>query len=178
LSMHTIGLSAKGKVVGEFVPSAKLTFAKVEEMRRLHTVAGFTYTELAERFGVSRSAAARAIKGETWSIPVAKMVQQIDAEDVATVSSGEGRCLIARKATATKGSVERAMKASGVTWDGVIRKSKRTNCKRGHALEGANLIVRKNGTQQCRECMRARWREFARKKRAQCIANSKETKEI
>ena len=59
------------------------------------------------------------------------------------------------------------MKAAGVAWDGIIRKSKHTHCKQGHALEGDNLIVRKNGRQTCRECSRARWRAFARKKRAQ-----------
>ena len=54
-----------------------------------------------------------------------------------------------------------------IAWDGIIRKSKHTHCKQGHALEGDNLIVRKNGRQTCRECSRARWRAFARKKRAQ-----------
>lgn len=164
--MRTIGLSAKGKVVGEFVPSAKLTFAKVEQMRRLHVEGGFTYTEIGKRFGVSRTTAAKAVKGKSWAVPVAKLAQQIDAEDVAALSSGEGRYLIAKKATATKASVERAMKAAGIAWDGAIRKEKHTHCKRGHALEGANLIVRKNSTQACRECSRARQRDFARKRRA------------
>lgn len=164
--MKTIGVSAAGHPVGEFNPAAKLTFAKVEEMRRLHVADGLTYTEAGQRFGVSRSAATRAIKGKTWAVPVAKMVQQIDAEDVAAVSSGEGRHLIAKKTTATRASVARAMKMAGVTWDGTCRKEKHAHCKQGHALEGANLIVRKNGTQACRECSRARQREFARKKRA------------
>lgn len=164
--MRTVGVSATGRLVGEFVPSAKLTFAKVEEMRRLHKGAGLTYTEIGERFGVSRTTAAKAVKGKTWAVSVAKLVQQLEAEDVAALSSGEGRYLIAKKATATKASVERAMKTAGIAWDGAIRKEKHTHCKRGHALEGANLIVRKNGTQACRECSRARQREFARKKRA------------
>lgn len=164
--MRSIGVSAAGRPVGEFVPSAKLTFAKVEEMRRLHVEGCLTFTEIGKSFGVSRSAAARAIKGDTWSVPVAKMVQQIEAEDVPMLSGGEGRYLIAKKATATKASVERAMKAAGVAWDGVIRKSKHTHCKHGHALEGANLIVRKNSTQACRECSQARGRAFASKKRA------------
>ncbi|GAB1368846.1 hypothetical protein MASR1M42_13970 [Azonexus hydrophilus] len=167
MTVRTVGVSSAGYLVGEFVPNAKLTFAKVEEMRRLHARGGLTYTEIGERFGVSRTAAERAIKGKTWAVPVAKMVQQLEAEDVPLLSGGEGRYLIARKATATRASVERAMKAAGVAWDGVIRKSKHTHCKQGHALEGDNLIVRKNGRQTCRECSRARWRAFARKKRAQ-----------
>ncbi len=162
--MRTIGLSAKGKVVGEYVPSAKLTFAQVEEMRALAT-GGLTYTEIGARFGVSRSSAARAIKGETWAVPVARLVQQIETEDLAALTSGEGRLLIAKKAGATTGSVERAMKKTGIAWDGNIRKQKHSHCKQGHPLEGQNLIVRKNGTQACRECSRERGRTFARRKR-------------
>lgn len=164
--MRTIGVSAAGRPVGEFVPIAKLTFAKVEEMRRLHVGACLTYTEIGERFGVSRSTAERAIKGKTWAVPVAKMVQQLEAEDVLRLSAGEGKTLLARKAGATLASAGNAMKLAGIAWDGARRKSKHTHCKRGHALEGANLIVRKSGTQACRECSRARGREFARKRRA------------
>ena len=162
--MRTVGVSAAGRPVGEFVPAAKLTFAKVEEMRRLHVGGGLTYTELGKRFGVSRTAAERAIKGKTWAIPVAKMVQQLEAEDVTHLSAGEGKTLLARKAGTTLASAYSAMKKAGIAWDGTRRKEKHTHCKRGHALEGANLIVRKNGTQQCRECERARKREWARKK--------------
>lgn len=140
-------------------------------MRRLHATTGPTYTEVGARFGVSRSAAARAIKGQTWAVPVVKMVKQIEAEDVAALSSGEGRMLLAKKAGATKGSAARAMKEAGATWDGARRKSKHSHCKQGHALEGPNLIVRKNGTQACRECARARGRKFARKKRNAQRAN-------
>lgn len=164
MTMRTIGVSAAGAPVGEFNPAAKLTFAKVEKMRRLYE-GGLSYSRIAKRFGVNRTTATKIIKGKSWVTPVTKIVQQIEAEDVAAISSGEGRALLAKKAGATKGSVERAMKAAGVAWDGNIRKSKHTHCKQGHALEGNNLIVRKNGTQACRECSRARWREFARKKR-------------
>lgn len=41
----------------------------------------------------------------------------------------------------------------------------RTHCKQGHPLDGANLILQKNGKRNCRECCRRIWREFARKKR-------------
>lgn len=163
--MRTVGVSAAGRPVGEFVPAAKLTFAKVEKMRRLHVEDGLTYTEIGKRFGVHRKTASSAIRGQTWAIPVAKMVLQLEAEDVTHLSAGEGKTLLARKAGTTLASAYSAMKKAGIAWDGTHRKEKHTHCKRGHALEGANLIVRKNGTQQCRECMRARGREFARKKR-------------
>lgn len=161
--MRTIGVSAAGRPVGEFVPAAKLTFAKVEEMRRLHVDGGLTYTEIGKRFGVHRRTASDAINGRTWAVPIARMVQQLEAEDVTGLSAGEGKLLLSRKAGATLGSAYNAMKKAGIAWDGKRRKEKHTHCKRGHALEGANLIVRKNGTQQCRECERARKREWARK---------------
>ena len=163
--MRTIGVSSAGRPVGEFVPAAKLTFAKVEEMRRLHLEELLTFTEIGKRFGVHRKTAASAIRGQTWATPVAKMVQQLEAEDVARLSLGEGKLMLAKKAGATLASTYRAMQKAGIAWDGTRRKLKHIQCKRGHALEGANLIVRKNGTQQCRECMRARGREFARNKR-------------
>ena len=161
--MRTIGVSAAGRPVGEFVPAAKLTFAKVEEMRRLHVEGGLTYTEIGKRFGVHRKTASSAINGITWAVPIARMVQQLEAEDVAGLSAGEGKTLLARKAGTTLGSAYSSMKKAGIAWDGNRRKEKHTHCKRGHALEGVNLIVRKNGTQQCRECERARKREWARK---------------
>ncbi len=165
--MRTIGVSAAGRPVGEFVPAAKLTFAKVEEMRRLHVEGGLTYTEIGKRFGVHRRTASSAIKGQTWAVPIARMVQQLEVEDVAGLFAGEGKTLLARKAGTTLGSAYSAMKKAGIAWDGNRRKEKHTHCKQGHALEGANLIVRKNGTQQCRECTRARKREWARNYRAQ-----------
>lgn len=164
--MRTIGVSAAGYPVGEFVPSAKLTLAKVEEMRRLRMAEGLTYTEIGERFGVSRTTAAKAVKGKTWAVSVAKLVQQLEPEDVARLSAGEGRGLLAKKAGATKGSAYRAMKKAGIAWDGVRRKEKHTHCQRGHALEGANLVARKDGRQACKECMRSAQREWVRKRRA------------
>lgn len=163
--MRTIGVSAAGRPVGEFVPAAKLTFAKVEEMRRLRIEGGLTYTEIGKRFGVHRKTASSAIRGQTWAVPIARMMQQLDAEDVAQLSAGEGKTLLAKKAGATIGSAYSAMQKAGIAWDGNRRKEKHTHCKRGHALDGANLMVRRNGTQACKECMRARGREFARKKR-------------
>lgn len=163
--MRTIGVSAAGRPVGDYNPSAKLNFATVEEMRAMRKH-GATFTEIARRYGVHSRTAANAINGKTWAVPVARLVQQLEAEDVVSLSDGEGRTLLAKKAGATQGSTARAMEKAGVAWDGTRRKLKHTHCIRGHTLEGANLIVRTNGTQQCRECMRARGREFARNRRA------------
>lgn len=41
-----------------------------------------------------------------------------------------------------------------------LRRSRKTHCKRGHALEGANLYIRPdNGIRQCRACAVARRQE-------------------
>lgn len=39
-------------------------------------------------------------------------------------------------------------------------------CKRGHALEGDNLVINSDGHRACRTCRRALHREYARIKRA------------
>lgn len=60
--MKSRGRSARG----EARPFAKLTDAKVVELRRLHSE-GWTYERLGERYGVSRSCAHHVGIGRTWS---------------------------------------------------------------------------------------------------------------
>ena len=48
------------------------------------------------------------------------------------------------------------------------RNSRKTHCLRGHPLEGANLVLERDGRRQCRECKNARWR--ARKLRSKSEA--------
>jgi len=51
---------------GVLAPTAKLTPDIVREARRLHAE-GATFTELAERFGVSRPGLTNAIRGKSWA---------------------------------------------------------------------------------------------------------------
>lgn len=37
-------------------------------------------------------------------------------------------------------------------------------CKRGHALSGDNLRMRPNGSRECKECSRLRWRQYRLRK--------------
>lgn len=53
---------------GERSRGAKLTFAKVVELKKLRDSEGWTFTVLAERYGVSVSAAQFAYSGRTWKI--------------------------------------------------------------------------------------------------------------
>lgn len=41
----------------------------------------------------------------------------------------------------------------------------RTHCRRGHPLSGENLIMKRDGKRNCRECCRVLWREYVRRKR-------------
>jgi DNA invertase Pin-like site-specific DNA recombinase len=50
---------------GEFHPSAKLTEKDIEKVRQMRE-AGHTVTELAERFGVSKSTMSAALARKTW----------------------------------------------------------------------------------------------------------------
>lgn len=45
------------------------------------------------------------------------------------------------------------------------RKKAQTHCKNGHPFEGRNLIMRKKGGRDCRECMNAAQRRYQAKKR-------------
>ena len=40
------------------------------------------------------------------------------------------------------------------------RNGRRTECHLGHPLDGVNLRIRRNGTRQCKECLRRREREY------------------
>ena len=37
-------------------------------------------------------------------------------------------------------------------------------CSRGHALSGDNLRIRPNGSRECKECSRLRWRQYRLRK--------------
>ena len=60
---------------------AKLSPNDVREMRRLRREEGTTYRELGEMFGVSQSAASRAVRGDAWA----------DVEGAATGTHGRSR---------------------------------------------------------------------------------------
>lgn len=53
-------------IEGVDMHNAKLDDARVKEMRRLHAEGGFTYTDLAKKFGVYRTTAERTIKRRLW----------------------------------------------------------------------------------------------------------------
>lgn len=109
--MRTIGLSANGRVVGEHHPRAKLTFAKVEEMRHLRNEHGLTFKALGEHFGVSGRTAWQIVRGKTWNAEAAATRQQATEQDKARVlelmAQGLGPASIARAMGVTRYSVSR-----------------------------------------------------------------------
>lgn len=154
--MRTIGVSASGHLVGEFVPAAKLTFAKVEEMRRLRIV-GMTYKELGKHFGVDQSTAHRIITGKAWVTPIARKCGEATQADVdkirALVAQDYGYARIAKRLNTTAMSVLRVMKENSLEGKSpTAENSKKTHCKHGHPLTGSNLYVRPDGDRACREC--------------------------
>ena len=60
-----MSLAQKGVQAGEKHPNAKLTEAKVIEIRRL-SADGVTQREIAARFGVTREAVSRVVRRENW----------------------------------------------------------------------------------------------------------------
>jgi hypothetical protein len=52
---------------GERSPVARLTWAKVRQMRAMYAHGGWSYKRLGEQFGVTTMTAFRAVKGASWS---------------------------------------------------------------------------------------------------------------
>lgn len=52
-----VGINEDGHAIGEWHPSAVLSDAEVEVMRDLHENHGWGYWRLAQKFGISKSAA-------------------------------------------------------------------------------------------------------------------------
>lgn len=112
--MQTIGLSAKGKVVGEHRKNRKLTAAQVDELRRLRAEHGWSFRKLGEIFGVSDQNAWQIVRGKTWNVEAVATKQQATEQDKARVlelmAQGFGHIRIARALAVTRYSAYRLMK--------------------------------------------------------------------
>lgn len=113
--MRTIGLSAKGKVVGESRKNRKLTASQVAELRSLRAKHGWSYKKLGEIFGVSDQNAWQIVRGKTWNVDVVATKQQAtdaDLKEVAKlIAQGLGHVRIAKEMGVTRYSAYRLMKA-------------------------------------------------------------------
>lgn len=166
--MQTIGLSATGKPVGEYVYNAKLTFEKVDELRRLRAQHGWSFKKLGEFFGINPATAHKVIKGKTWASPVAQVKGEATEANVeqirALVDKGYGYMRIGQIINATGWSVLRVMKANGLAGKSpAAENSTKTHCKHGHPLSGDNLYLRPDGDRGCRECRRIADQRFKKK---------------
>jgi hypothetical protein len=57
-----------GRVLrGDRCPASTLTRVQVEELRAIHARGEASYTQLAQRYGVSSTTIGRAVTGETWA---------------------------------------------------------------------------------------------------------------
>ncbi len=166
--MQTIGLSATGRPVGEYVYNAKLTFEKVEELRRLRTSHGWSFKKLGEIFGINPATAHKVATGKAWASPVRLLkgeATQANVEQIRTlVAQGYGYMRIGKIINATGGSVLRVMKANGMEGKSLpAENSAKTHCKHRHPLFGDNLYLRPDGNRGCRECRRIADQRFKRK---------------
>ena len=157
--VNLIGVSHQGRPVGEYLHNAKLTFAKVAELRRLRAQ-GWTYPEIGQHFGIHPTTAHRAATGQSWVTPVVAMLKsatQDDAQAIAKLAEqGHGFAYIARALNATGNSVLQVMKANCLHGHcRPIENSQKTECMRGHPLSGENLYVRPDGARGCKKCRRA-----------------------
>lgn len=64
--MVSKGRQRGGSLRGEKNPTAKLTWAKVTEIRRLYANGGVSQRALGEMFGVEQTSVGFVVRGETW----------------------------------------------------------------------------------------------------------------
>jgi hypothetical protein len=157
MTMKTIGLSAAGHPVGEYVYNAKLTFKKAEELRRLRIEHGWSFKALGEHFGINPATAHKVVSGRAWVSPVGLVkgvATQADVELIRPlVEQGHGYASIGKIINATGWSVLRVMKANGMEGKSLpIENSAKTHCKHGHPFLGDNLFVRSDGARGCMKC--------------------------
>ena len=112
--MQAVGLSEKGKVVGEYRKNRKLTAAQVAEIRSLRAEHGWSFKKLGEIFGVSDQLAWQIVTGKTWNVEPVQFKQQVTDEDkekvVQLAAQGLGHKRIAQALGVTRYSAYRMMK--------------------------------------------------------------------
>lgn len=112
--MRTIGVSASGRVVGEYRSHRKLTAEQVAEMRLMRAQHGTSYKKLGEIFGVSDQNAWQIVTGRIWNKEPVSFKQQAMPEDLDQVAQlaaqGHGHNHIAKALGVTRMSAYRMLK--------------------------------------------------------------------
>ena len=155
--MKLIEMTAAGKCIGESHGNAKLTYAKVEEMRRLREIEGLSFVKLGKRFGVSGSTAGKAVKGESWVTRPERTSYRADHEETerikqAALNAGIGASNIARSLGVNRHSVLKIMATGRLK--GAHHQI--TECQHGHPFVGDNIYMTPDGRRQCCLCRRHR----------------------
>lgn len=158
--MHAVGLSSNGGVTGQYRPNRKLTEAQVAELRKLRKERGWTYKALGEHFGVSDQLAWQIVRRKTWNRDPVRTVQHADERDIERIAELAATLRdhkeIARVMGVSRHSVLLLMRAHGLLRKTIAQlNSEKTECLRGHPLDGDNLVVNTRGQRSCRECRRA-----------------------
>ena len=65
---------AKGTKMGETNPNSKLCWSQVERIRN-YALQGYTHRQIGQRFNISHAQVGRIVRGEYWSVPARKAVE-------------------------------------------------------------------------------------------------------
>lgn len=170
-------VTPEGKPFGPYNGNAKLTFADVDEIRRLRKGQGLTYRVLGHMFNVDHKTARLVATGKTWQHTTGKVIYQAtlaELDQIRTmVENNVGIKRIAVALGVSDMSVRSVMALADVASLNPPP-GRKTHCKHDHAYTGDNLHVLPNGKHQCKECKRRSSREYQRKRRALAKANQKD----
>ena len=112
--MYRMGLSAKGKAVGEWRRNAKLTAEQVAEMRHIRETTGLYYKKLGAMFGVSDQNAWQICKGKIWNVEAVRFVDGATSDEsdkvAALAEQGLGHKAIAAALGVTRYSAYRILR--------------------------------------------------------------------
>lgn len=116
--MQPITITPDGKVLGTAHFRAKMTYEKVEELRRLRHQFGIAYRALGSMFDIDHKTARSIAIGKTWAPAAAMVVFRADNEELerirALVNDGVGVRKIATILGVTEGSIKTLMESNGI----------------------------------------------------------------
>jgi len=111
--LKLVGLSAKGRPVGEYRANRKLSYEQAMQIRKLRADTGMGYKKLGALFGVSRQNAWYICKGKIWNLEPVRFAYQATPEELEQVAhyaaEGLGHYSIAKRMGVTRMSAYRML---------------------------------------------------------------------
>lgn len=170
-------ITPEGKPFGPYNGNAKLTFADVEEIRRLRKEQGLTYRVLGHMFNVDHKTARLVATGKTWQHTTGKVIYRATPAELDQIRTMVENNVGIKRIAAALGVFDMSVRSVMAQADISSlnpQPGRKTHCKHGHEFIGDNLHVLPNGKHQCKECNRRKAREYQRKRSALAKANKKD----